>query len=221
VESPSGVRNSDIEEVEGGTGYALLDFMFTVAISIGLTPELLQDNFHQGVLAEGWIRSGQRPSAADLFNLAVLGLGLLVLTLSWSGYRSSARARRKMLYQGSMHMQSLINMIGFYIDIILVALYGFMMIQFRDFGQVLWILTAVFVLYSIWDLLKVSPRIHIYCSASWPSKLRELVWIPTAAFCALLSIYVSSINTNSAFSLIIAILLVLIPRFPKIWCERA
>lgn len=70
-------------------GVDFLDFLFTVAISVGLTPEILQINGVSGLLSEPWHLQGTQFSRDDFFNSGVFFLGLSNLTLSWFGYHAS------------------------------------------------------------------------------------------------------------------------------------
>jgi hypothetical protein len=74
-------------EESGGLG--LLDFLFTVAIGLGLTPELLSAPHLRGVLSEEWVKQGLAPESADWFKLCTLGLGLMTTVFSWFGYHRS------------------------------------------------------------------------------------------------------------------------------------
>jgi hypothetical protein len=71
----------------------LLDFLFTVALSVGLTPEVLQVPGRTGLLSEQWVKLRIWPSGLEVFDLTVYFLGILTLTLSWFGYHASVRTR--------------------------------------------------------------------------------------------------------------------------------
>ena len=58
-------------------GLDFLDFLFTVAISVGLTPEVLQIPGVSGFLSEEWQKSGRWPSTDEFFEYRCLFVRLL------------------------------------------------------------------------------------------------------------------------------------------------
>lgn len=106
-------------------GVDFLDFLFTIAISVGLTPELLQINGVTGLLSEPWNLQGTRLSSEDAFNLGVFFLGLFNLILSWFGYHASIDTR-------PLNYKSGFGMARFVIDVFLVLMFGVMLIKHKS-----------------------------------------------------------------------------------------
>src|SRR5687768_910228 len=65
-----------------------IDFLFTIALAIGLTPELIGGDL-KGILSEDWVRTATSPNSDEAARLLVFFVGLLTLTLSWFGYNRS------------------------------------------------------------------------------------------------------------------------------------
>ena len=129
-------------------GLDFLDFLFTIAMSAGLTPELLQIGGMTGLLSEDWQKSGRYPNGDEWFNIWVFGLGFLNLTLSWFGYHASIKSRPLNYYSGY-------GMARFILDVSLVIMYGVILLKYKSFGVVLFILMLVYVIFVIWDWLKI------------------------------------------------------------------
>lgn len=157
-------------------GIDLLDFLFTVALSIGLTPELLQQPHLTGILSEFWVRClflpgasekcGELQPGVDWYNVGVVFLGIMTITLSWWGYHQSIRSK-------PLRPDSMFGMLRFLIDILGVILYGLTLIFYKSFEHVATFLLAIFILYFIWDALKVLEYRDTYKeNGLWP--LREL-----------------------------------------------
>jgi hypothetical protein len=149
---------TNVEVTDDRDGIDLLDFLFTVALSIGLTPELLQQGHLTGVLSQDWVqclfqpRQTQcttMPSMEDWFNICVVLLGLISLTFSWWGYHNSVAIR-------PLRRESILGMIRFLLDIVLVALYGLTLVFFRSFYHVAAFMMLIFILYFVWDMVKVA-----------------------------------------------------------------
>jgi hypothetical protein len=199
---------------ESGTGYELLDFMFTVAISFGLAPELFQTTHLKGVLSEDWIVRDVAPSSDDLFNLAVLGLGVLTITLSWVGYRESVAQR-------PLKTDTLWGQLRFTLDIVLVILYGFVLIRFKLFSEVLRTMCIIYVIYAIWDLIKMIEYRDQY---PWNSGrifekryVRNLIWILCAVvFFVLLKFSQGSAPIMQGLVLVLAYALTVFFRWLKL-----
>jgi len=137
---------SDNEEKPAGIDF--LDFLFTVSIGIGLTPEILGMDYIKGLLSENWVRNGQLPSSPDLYNLGVFILGFLTLTLSWFGYHGSMA--KKPIKYGTVS-----GMFRFIFDVLLVIIYGLILLEFRNFKVVLTLLVIVHFIFVIWDVIKI------------------------------------------------------------------
>lgn len=168
-----------------GTGLDLLDFMFTIAISLGLAPELM--NGGKGVLSENWVRQMMTPDGTESFDLMVLFLGLLVLTLSWVGYRESLK---------KVHLDTakLWGVVRFVADVLLVVLYGFILVSFKDFQRVLFLTTLVLAVYGFWDIVKMLEHGPAYADVRWQWKRkewwREILWFPVTVVFTLLTLAV-------------------------------
>lgn len=141
----TGRRNDDPKDDPEAVKPDLLDFLFTLALMVGLAPELLGRGFG-GILSWNWAL--QVPSAATAFDFSVFLLGLLTLTFSWYGFNASVH-RRPVLYGSAS------GMARFVLDAILIVLYGFVLLTFERFGVVFFVLVVVFLLYTVWDWLKV------------------------------------------------------------------
>jgi hypothetical protein len=129
-------------------GLDFLDFLFTVAISVGLTPELLQVFGITGLLSEAWQKEGRFPCGDELFNVGVFGLGFLNLTLSWFGYHASISSRPLNYFSG-------FGMVRFILDVSLVIMYGVILVKYKSFRVVLFLLLIVWLIFVIWDVLKI------------------------------------------------------------------
>lgn len=129
-------------------GLDFLDFLFTVAMSVGLTPELLQVHGISGLLSEAWQQQGRFPTFDEWFGIGVFALGFLNLTLSWFGYHASIRSRPLKYHSGY-------GMARFIFDVSLVISYGVILIKYGSFGTVLVVLTLVYFVFVLWDLLKI------------------------------------------------------------------
>ena len=113
---------------------SFIDPLFAVAIDIG---------FGHGILEETWLKEGHRPIGIEWFNLGVFGLGLVAIVIGWAGYHRSLRTKPIRLFP------------RFSIDVLLVLLYAIILVQYRNFEVVLALFVACFLLYAIWDFLKV------------------------------------------------------------------
>lgn len=121
----------------------LLDFLFTLALTIGLAPELLGKD---GMLSRNWVLAIPPPSF--VFDISVFLLGIVTLLFSWYGFNASVEDK-PVLYG------SVAGLLRFSIDAFLVVLYGFLLLQFDNFGVFVLTLTIIFFLYVIWDILKL------------------------------------------------------------------
>jgi hypothetical protein len=129
-------------------GLDFLDFIFTIAMSVGLTPEILQVTHIKGIISEEWIIQGRWPNPDEIFHLLIFSLGFLTLTLSWFGYHASIIFR-------PLRYDSTYGMIRFIMDVLLVVLYGVILISYKNFGVVLGLHIVVYFLFVVWDLLKI------------------------------------------------------------------
>lgn len=129
-------------------GLDFLDFLFTVAISFGLTPEILQISGMRGLLSEDWQTLGRSPSTDEFFSIGVFLLGFLNLTLSWFGYHASIKSRPLNYFSGY-------GMVRFILDVSLVLMYGVILLKYKSFNVVLSFLLLVWLIFVIWDVLKI------------------------------------------------------------------
>ncbi|WP_424016244.1 hypothetical protein ACOZ4N_00310 (plasmid) [Halorientalis pallida] len=122
----------------------LLDFLFTLALTIGIAPELVGG---KGLLSKDWVLA--IPNLAFVTNLGTFLLGVSTLLFSWYGFNASI-SNTPVLYG------SLAGMLRFFLDAFLVVLYGFMLIVYEQLEIVVALLVLIFLLYTIWDLLKLA-----------------------------------------------------------------
>lgn len=195
-------------------GVDFLDFLFTVAISIGLTPEILQINGVTGLLSEPWNLQGTSISSDDAFNLGVFFLGLFNLTLSWFGYYASIISRPLSYTSG-------FGMARFVIDVFLVLMFGVMLIKHKSFDVVLVLLVAIYLSYVVWDALKIGEY--------WDSEFKEKKgnhlkrfrreWVTVFAFVtvALIAVFYFCFQMDRWYALALAIAISVFYRVNKIY----
>jgi len=121
----------------------LLDFLFTLALTIGIAPELVGRN---GLASYSWKIA--IPELPFLVNMGGFFLGITTLLFSWYGFNASI-SNKPVLYG------SVAGMFRFSLDALLVVLYGFMLILFNKIDILVVLLMIIFFLYTIWDLLKL------------------------------------------------------------------
>jgi len=122
----------------------LLDFLFTLALTIGIAPELVNK---QGLLSKNWMLG--IPDLAILTEVGTFLLGVSTLLFSWYGFNASI-SNNPVLY-GSVS-----GMLRFFLDAFLVVLYGFMLIVYEQLEIVAALLGIIFILYTVWDFLKIA-----------------------------------------------------------------
>jgi hypothetical protein len=141
-------EQSNDEPRREAAGLDFLDFLFTVSMGIGLTPEILQQTQIKGLLQAQWaLGTGRYPNNEEWIQIFSFFLGFLTLTLSWYGYHGSLDKRPHRYDKGT-------DMFRFVLDVVLVILYGIMMVRFWNLDVVLAVLLVVFIIYSIWDSIK-------------------------------------------------------------------
>lgn len=193
-------------------GLDFLDFLFTVAISVGLTPELLQVQWVTGLLSEDWYKTGRWPSVNEAFSVGVYLLGFLNLTLSWFGYHASIKARPLNYFSGY-------GMARFVFDVVLVVMYGIMLIQYRSFDVALSLLLIIYSIFAVWDYLKVCE----YWEKEFKTKRgtplqryrREWVSVFAFGFVVLIALPYFLFQLNQWFALALAIFITVFYRFNK------
>jgi hypothetical protein len=151
-----------------------IDFVFTTAVAIGLTPELLQVSHVTGLLSEPWViatlkGSPMVPCGPEAVHFGSFMVGLLTLLLSWFGLHASLRAKR-------IGYDSVWGMLRFILDVTLVLVYGVVLIFFRRLLTVLFLLALIYVLYVVWDLFKtLEYRTDYWRSEVWRKQGQALV----------------------------------------------
>ena len=126
-----------------------IDPLFAVAIHIG---------FVEGLLHEGWLHDRVVPKQlGDLANLLIFVAAFWTIVASWVGYHQSIRKK------------PIVGQARFVLDILLLALYIFLLLYFRKpFAEAV-LLTAVYVLYVAWDFYKTKEYPEIYYAVAPPS----------------------------------------------------
>lgn len=122
----------------------LLDFLFTLALTIGIAPELVG---REGLISKSWTLG--IPDLAFLTNLGAFLLAVSTLLFSWYGFNASIN-NNPVLYG------SVAGMLRFFLDAFLVVLYGFLLIVYEQLEIVVALLVVIFLLYTIWDFLKLA-----------------------------------------------------------------
>ena len=205
-QSQVGLQNASAsDEIEDPAGIDFLDFLFTVAISVGLTPEIIGQS---GLLSETWHIDGRWPNSDEWFDIGVFFLGFINLTLSWFGYHASIKSK-------PLNFFSAYGMARFNIDVVLVVLYGIMLIEYQRLNVVIAILIVVHVIFVIWDYLKVQEHKKKYEGTDIWRYRREYV----TGFAFLIVIIISGLHfifqTNRWVILILAISITLFYRYNK------
>lgn len=204
------MNTEDAENNTEPAGIDFLDFLFTVSMSIGLTPEVLGREYITGLLSESWVREGRSPSGSDAFNLGVFLLGFLTLTLSWFGYHGSIKKR-------PLKYDTLSGMVRFIFDVLLVIIYGLILLRFRDFGIVLGLVVAAHLIFVIWDCFKIIEHWETYRDVPGPFYLQRFrrEYVSGLYFILFFLLWVFSRYWPSWLSLILAITFTVLYRVNK------
>jgi hypothetical protein len=193
-------------------GLDFLDFLFTVAISVGLTPEVLQISGVSGLLSEEWHKLGRLPSIDESFSIGVFLLGFFNLTLSWFGYHASIKTRTLNYFSGYA-------MVRFILDILLIIMYGIMLIKYKNFNVVISSLLMIYLIFVVWDYLKVCEY--------WEKEFRDKTgtrlqryrreWVSLFAFgiVVIITLLYFIFNINHWLALVSAICITVFYRFNK------
>lgn len=193
-------------------GLDFLDFLFTVAISVGLTPEVLQIPGVTGLLSEEWQKTGRWPSMDETFNIGVYLLGFLNLTLSWFGYHASIRARPLNYFSGY-------GMTRFIFDVLLVIIYGINFIKYRSFDVIFSLLLIIYFIFVVWDYLKVCEYWETEFKNKTGTRLqryrREWVSLFAFAIVALIVLLYFLFHINRWIALALAVFITVFYRFNK------
>lgn len=137
-------------------GVTFIDFLFTLAIWIGLVPEshnigLIKNNAlepFQGIFCYKWLLEWTAPKGQDLIALLTFIACALTVILSWYGYHA---ALKKYPHKPN----SLCGLFRFNIDVMLVLIYALLLIKFKNLFAVITLIVMIFVLYFLWDILLV------------------------------------------------------------------
>jgi hypothetical protein len=208
----SSAEGNSVPKNDDTAGLDFLDFLFTVAISVGLTPELIQVSGVTGLLSEAWQKEGRWPCPDELFNIGVFGLGFLNLTLSWFGYHASIRTRPLNYVRGY-------GMFRFLLDVLLVISYGVILIKFKSFHVVLVLLILVFFIFVVWDCLKIGEywdEFKLKYESDGILKGFRREWVSVFSFCLFAAVGIAYFLFGLKWvSLILAILITFFYRFNK------
>lgn len=181
-----------------------LDFLYILAISVGLAPGFLGIPGRAGLLSEEWVRTGAAPSGDARFDLAVFALGLLTISFSWFGYHRSLTSR-------PYKYDSLLSMFRFVLDVFLLVLYGVLLLQFKNFSSFLFLLALNYLGYLTWDTLKVIEFKEVLF------KKREVATL--LAFVALVSLWLLTGRVERGVLLAAAFAVTLCYRMSKIFIK--
>jgi hypothetical protein len=128
-----------------------IDPLFAVAIHIGFVEGLLQDK---------WLHDRFVPTQLDDFaNLFMFIAAFWTIVASWVGYHKSIQAK------------PIIGPMRFVLDIMLLALYIFLLLYFRKPLAVAILLATIYCLYVAWDFYKTKEYPKKYYDATPPSGL--------------------------------------------------
>lgn len=188
-------------------GIDFLDFLFTLAISVGLSPGILGIEGWSGLLSEEWLKQGVLPSGQALYDFLVFSLGFLTLTLSWFGYHGSIR--KKPLKYGTFP-----GMVRFIFDVLLVVIYGLILLQYKNFKVVLFLLLVVHFIFVVWDIVKIIEHWTSYQEKAGGHLRRYRREYVSVVFLALFLILWLS-GTQSSIAVVLAILFIVLYRVNK------
>lgn len=127
-------------------GVPFIDFLFTLALWVGIVPEKSFSN-SKGIFSENWIINGTVPQVVDIANLLAFFLCALVMVLSWLGYHRSVGDRPHK--DGQWY-----GMGRFIVDTLLLFLYTILVMKFKSLEIILFLLPIIFSLYLLWDILQ-------------------------------------------------------------------
>ena len=192
-------------DLEAPAGIDFLDFLFTVAISVGLTPEIIGQ---AGLLSESWHSDGRWPNSDEWFDICVFFLGFINLTLSWFGYHASIKSK-------PLNFSSAYGMVRFNIDVVLVVLYGIMLIEYERLNVVIAVLIVVHLIFVIWDVLKVQEHKEKYKGTDIWRFRREFVSVFAYSIVMIVSVFHFAFQMNRWIIIILAISITIFYRFNK------
>lgn len=118
-------------------------YPFAVTFIDPLFAVILHLGFAEGIFSTDWFQAWRPPTGSERFCIAVFALGFINIILAWLGYHQSIRRK------------PLRGLARFGIDVCLVMIYAAILVKFKNFGAVLWMLVAAYSLYVLWDFAKV------------------------------------------------------------------
>jgi hypothetical protein len=128
-----------------------IDPLFAVAIHIGIV---------EGLMGEAWLQDRRIPMHFDEYaDLLMFSAGFWLLALSWVGYHASIQRR------------AILSDARFILDIILLILYMFLLVYFREPKIFSVLLLFIFIIYVIWDFYKTKEHKEEYYGPSTPTFL--------------------------------------------------
>ncbi|MGC7871817.1 hypothetical protein ACPUYX_09850 [Desulfosporosinus sp. SYSU MS00001] len=137
-----------MEENKDQYSITFVDFLFTAAIFIGFAPEsYIQAEKGTGIFTQKWLLSNIWPSPHDIILMSSFILCLFTVVLSWFGYHNSIKHKP--------HKPNVLGMFRFLIDVLLVAIYTLLLMKFTQIQVSLTIISIIFGLYFIWDILLI------------------------------------------------------------------
>lgn len=111
-----------------------IDPLFAVALHIGLV---------EGLMHENWFRETRMPAGDEEYQAWGFFLSLLTVVLSWMGYHESIKTK------------PLRGWGRFLVDVVLVLLYAVLLVKYHHLSTLLPLLVVVYMLFVLWDILKV------------------------------------------------------------------
>ncbi len=111
-----------------------IDPLFAVAIHIG---------FVEGLLKEGWLEHHYFPTQLQEYaSICMFIAALTVIVASWVGYHLS------------INNNPIIGDARFVLDVVLLILYIFLLLYFRNPSSVAILMALIFIVYTLWDYFK-------------------------------------------------------------------
>ena len=134
-----------------------IDVLFAVVVSLGLAK----------VMTQPWFKCASWNAAHTItFEILVILIGYSTLLLSWWGYHKSVF--RKVVYAGTWAGRLL-----FVVDILILAGYWLLLVNFESLLFVLCVLTAIYFMYFCWDWLRWWRESEISRDRLQPWQVRE------------------------------------------------
>lgn len=196
-------------------GISFVDFLFSVAIFIGLAPESYIQK--SGIFSEKWIVNNTNPSSLEIIHLITFLVCFLTVVLSWFGYHRAVAKKP--------HKENALGMFRFIIDSTLVFIYSILLFKFSSLYVVILLLVLIFALYLIWDIILIFEdekklKLSKKCNKKFQKYLEfyrvEFVTLVWFGLIALLCIFFNYINYISHFLIpILALFIIIFYRINK------